>query len=342
MSRDNCKIMCVILSIACIFVPHSLDIHCYNGYDVEENMQATRSVVGLVFDIQRFCIEDGPGIRTTVFLKGCSIRCPWCSNPESFSRKPQLAHFHATCLLCGSCVQACPEQAIAIERKIWHVDRNKCTACGQCVSACTQNALKIIGQSMSCAEVVAECLRDKPFYEESGGGITLSGGEPASQAEFSATILEAAQRLGIHTAVETNGFCPWPELERIARHTDLFLFDLKILDGEGSKRLIGADPGVILENLERIDRMGKSVIIRFPIIPGYTDDRQNIEQVLSAASRLRHAAELQVLPFHQYGKHKYRALDYPYGMEAIDSLTHDQARQIIARHATRLKIKVFG
>ncbi len=300
------------------------------------------SVFGWVFDIQRFCIEDGPGIRTTVFLKGCSIRCPWCSNPESFSRKPQLAHFHSTCVLCGSCAQACPEQAIEIKQKALIINRSKCTACALCVSACAQNAMKIIGEGMSCAEVVKECLRDKPFYEESGGGITLSGGEPACQAEFSAAILEAAQRSGVHTAVETNGFCAWPDLERIARHTDLFLFDLKILDGEKSKSMIGADPSVVLENLDRVDRMGKSVTIRFPIIPGYTDDRENIEQVLSAASRLNHAAELQVLPFHQYGKHKYRALDYPYKLELDSPLTHDQAQQIVSRYATKLKIKVFG
>lgn len=297
---------------------------------------------GVVFDIQRFCIEDGPGIRTSVFLKGCSTRCPWCSNPESLTLKPQLAHFHSSCVLCGSCVQACPERAIQVEQKALLIDRSKCTDCGQCLSACAHSAMRLIGETMTCDQVLRECLRDKPFYEESGGGITLSGGEPTFQPQFCDAILEAAQHSGVHTAVETNGYCAWPELERIARHTDLFLFDLKIVDEERSRSTIGADSGVILRNLNRLDGMGKSIIIRFPFIAGYTDDAGNIEGVFSAAAKLNHALELHVLPFHQFGKHKYRALDYPYELETRDALTHELVEQIVSRHASRLKIKVLG
>ena len=210
------------------------------------------------------------------------------------------------------------------------------------MQACTQNALRIIGEHMSCHDVLQESLRDAPFYEESGGGITLSGGEPTFQSEFSAAILEKAQRAGVHTAVETNGYCAWERIEKLARFTDLFLFDLKIIDRSKSLAAIGADSGVILENLESVDRMGKAIFVRFPLIPGYTDDPDNIEKVIAVAVGLKNVTEVHVLPFHQYGKHKYRALGYPYELETLPPLSRAQVQELMSPYNRKIDIKIFG
>ena len=308
-------------------------------------MKAEKSVElseGVVFDIQRFCIEDGPGIRTSIFLKGCQLHCPWCSNPESLSAKPQLAHFHSHCILCGACMRICERQAIRIEGQKLSINREECSNCGQCAYACESGAMKMIGSRARCSDVMNECLRDMPFYKESLGGITLTGGEPTLQVDFSAALLEMARRGGVHTAVETSGSCSWSSLERLARHTDLFLFDLKIIDSAKSRRVTGAESSVVLDNLRRVMAMGCDTIVRVPFIPGFTDDTQNISGILEVAASLGRTTEVHVLPFHQYGKHKYEALGYAYALQALVPPPRDQVLSIVAGCKYPGTIKVLG
>lgn len=300
------------------------------------------AIEGVVFDIQRFCIEDGPGIRTSVFLKGCQLRCPWCCNPESLTLQPQLSHFHSRCKLCGACARVCDRQAIHIVAHGLGIEREKCSDCGRCVRECTEGAMKIIGRTVSCREVIEECLRDRPFYLESGGGITLTGGEPSYQVSFSEAILRMAHQEGIHTAVETNGCCHWSALERLARYTDLFLFDLKILEASKSRSVTGADSVVVLENLEHIKAMGCNLVIRFPFIPDYTDDPDNIDRIFDEASKLGVDTEVQVLPFHQYGKHKYSALGYDYALGSRVALSREEVLSALATHKCHCTVKVLG
>lgn len=304
--------------------------------------ESLESTEGVVFDIQRFCIEDGPGIRTSIFLKGCQLHCPWCSNPESIAPKPQLAHFHSRCVLCGACERVCERQAIQIDGQRLSIDRGKCSNCGQCASVCEPGAMKMIGRKISCSDVIKECLRDKPFYEESGGGITLTGGDPTLQTAFSAALLEVAHRAGVHTAVETNGCCSWSDFERLARHTDLFLFDLKIIKNAKSRSVTGAESTVVLENLQRVKAMGRNTIIRFPFIPGYTDDADNIGKILEASSSLGNATEVHVLPFHQYGKHKYDALGYTYALRACIPPSRERVLSVFSEYQYPCTIKVLG
>lgn len=195
---------------------------------------------------------------------------------------------------------------------------------------------------MNHMDVAEECLRDKPFYDESDGGITLSGGEPSFQAEFAVAVLKVAKSHGVHTVVETNGYCAWDRLEMIARHTDMFLFDLKIMDKQRSQATIGADSDVILENLKRLDGLGKIIVVRFPLIPGYTSAPNNIDQVFAVTAGLRNAVQVDVLPFHQFGKHKFRALGYSYDLKDYNPLSREQARELVSPYSNRIHTKIFG
>ena len=300
------------------------------------------STQGIVFDIQRFCIEDGPGIRTSVFLKGCQLRCPWCSNPESFSAKPQLAYFRSQCKLCGACERACEARAVTLGTQQVNIDRAKCSACGRCVVECPNGAMKIIGKIVNCEDVMEEALRDRLFYEESGGGITLTGGEPTLQAAFSEAILMAAHRQGLHTAVETNGSSVTTSIERLARHTDLFLFDLKIIDKAKSRAYNCADSALVLQNLECIKSFGCRIVIRFPFVPGYTNDSDNIARILEISAKLGPGTQVQVLPFHQYGKHKYDAMGYDYALSSRLPISKEQVENVMSQYSYSGTVKVLG
>ena len=249
-----------------------------------------------IFDIQRNSFVDGPGIRTTLFFKGCNLNCKWCHNPESQSAKPQIMFYKDKCTRCGKCREVCPNHL------------KKCDFCGKCELYCVADARKICGREYTVDEVFSEVVKDKTFYDNSGGGVTFSGGECMLQIDFLCEILEKCKENGIHTAVDTAGNVPWEYFERILKYTDLFLYDIKLFDREKHKQYTGADNNVILDNLKKLFECGASVWIRIPVISGVNDteeEMRKIKEFLKAYSPLK----IELLCYHEMGGHKYEALN---------------------------------
>ena len=263
---------------------------------------------GIVFNLQRFSIHDGPGIRTTVFLKGCPLRCRWCHNPESQRREPEISFDAARCVGCGRCVEVCPERCHALTAEGHRFDRVRCRVCGRCAEACLPGALAVVGKRMGVDEVLREVLADRPFYETSGGGMTLSGGEPMAQFPFALALCRAAKQAGLHVALDTCGAAPAAEFDQIAPVVDLFLYDLKAMDPAKHRELTGADNRGILENLRRLDARGAATILRCPLIPGVNDDEAHLHAVAALADSLAHVREITLHPYHSFGEAKYRRL----------------------------------
>lgn len=261
---------------------------------------------GIVFDIQRFSIHDGPGIRTLVFLKGCPLRCLWCCNPESQAFSPELLFDPGKCISCKTCAETCPRGAISVTGERLFFERELCQGCGKCAQVCYSGARMIAGRKMSVEEVLEEILKDTLFYRNSGGGVTLGGGEPLAQPDFAAAMLEASKKKRLHTAIETAGHIPWVHFEKVLPYTDLFLFDVKHMDPEVHRNFTGKDNALILANLERLARKG-SVIVRTPVIPGFNDTQDQIGAIARFAHRLG-ICELHLLPYHRLGEGKYRLL----------------------------------
>ena len=265
---------------------------------------------GLIFDLKKYSINDGPGIRTTVFFKGCPLRCRWCHNPEGQSFSPEIMIRSSRCLTgCSECLIACPEGAITKTADVPVLDRQKCNACGKCSDVCPAQAIELVGRKLTSAELIKEIEKDRIFQEQSGGGVTFSGGEPLSQADFLSEVLDACQKKEIHTTVDTCGFVPTYVLEKIARKTDLFLYDLKVMDEKKHLAFTGASNRLILENLARLVAMGKNIIIRIPIVPGVNDDEKNIREVAQFLRSLGAVREISLLPYHKLGRSKYRGLE---------------------------------
>lgn len=262
-----------------------------------------------VFEIKRFAVHDGDGIRTTVFLKGCPLRCLWCHNPEGLSAKPQLAYYAHKCIGCGECVKVCPTGAHSFFEGAHRFDRKKCIACGKCVDTCFSDSLTLYGKEMTVEELLPLLLEDRAFYENSGGGVTISGGECLMQADFCAELLKALKKEGIHTAVDTSGFVSRETLDKVIPYTDIFLYDLKAFDEDVHKRCTDVPNGVILENLRYLDACSKKAEIRIPFVPGYNDDQ--MEKLAAFLKTLHNITAVRVLPYHNYAGSKYRALDIP-------------------------------
>lgn len=264
---------------------------------------------GSVFEIQKFCIHDGPGIRTTVFLKGCPLRCLWCHNPESQEREPEISLIGERCIGCGHCFKACPLNSHAMDsngERIFH--RARCRRCGACVEKCYARALEKIGREMSVEEVIADVEKDKPFYEASGGGMTVSGGEPLFQFDFTLALLREAKRRGLHTCVETCGFAPFEHLERLVPLVDLFLYDYKETDPARHREYTGVPREVIVENLVRLDRLGAKTILRCPIIPCANARDDHFAGIAALANQLDHICEIELMPYNPLGRSKSERL----------------------------------
>jgi pyruvate formate lyase activating enzyme len=299
---------------------------------------------GLIFDIQRYCIHDGPGVRTVVFLKGCPMRCDWCCNPESISFKPELMIFETTCMGCRQCVDVCPHQALSIEDEKLEVDRSQCDCCGKCSEVCPTQSIQIRGFYKSVPEVIEEVERDYSFYRNSGGGITLSGGEPTAQPKFSIKLLSELQNLGIHTAIETNGYAEWSLFEPIVQRSDLILFDLKHMNSELHERYTGLPNQNILRNLKKASQLGKTIILRVPVIPGINDSITNMVDVANLIKELKGGIkQVDLLSYHRLGVLKYQRLGMTYPLNGAEPPDPERIEEIACLfQAYDLKVKIGG
>ncbi|MGE4485749.1 MAG: glycyl-radical enzyme activating protein [Oscillospiraceae bacterium] len=269
---------------------------------------------GIVFKIQRHSLHDGPGIRTTVFLKGCPIRCAWCFNPESHLTGCEVIHYPEKCIGCGRCFEVCEQKAISKEGN--RLNKRLCNNCGACVEACPAFAMQVLGRRMSSDEVVDEVLKDRAFYGEHGG-VTLSGGEVAFQKDFACGILKKSKREHIHTAIETCGYAKWDDLRQILEYTDLVFFDIKVLDKERHKRYTGADNTLILENAVKTSRTGIPLIICVPVIPGYNDDEKEMNDIAGFIEQKIHPSAVHLHPYELLGVKKYEMLDREYQLKQV-------------------------
>jgi pyruvate formate lyase activating enzyme len=266
-----------------------------------------KSLKGWVFNIQRYSIHDGPGIRTTVFLKGCPLRCFWCQNPESQNIYPEILLFKDKCTRCGMCVSACQNGANSLSSVSAEIERDRCTGCGKCVEACPNEARTLVGKSLAVEEVVKEVKKDTSFYNKSGGGVTLSGGDPAAQPDFSLAILKECKEAGMHTAIETTGNAPWKTLEKILEYTDFVLFDIKQMDSEKHYQGTGRPNALILENARKVSKL-KPMKVRVPLIPGFNDSEGDIRKTAHFVKEELGKVPLEILAYNQLGEAKYDRL----------------------------------
>ncbi|MDM7995514.1 MAG: glycyl-radical enzyme activating protein [Acidobacteriota bacterium] len=283
-----------------------------------------KALTGKVYDIQGFSVQDGPGIRTTVFLKGCPLRCPWCHSPESQQFYAQLSWVAMRCLgmeQCGKCLDVCPKHALSPGRIVRHpttqadirhiqINRTLCDNCGECAAVCYPKALYICGTDYTVEELLQRVRKDKPFYDNSGGGVTISGGEPLCQPAFTMQLLQRLKENGIHTALDTTGYVPFETIEGVLPYTDLFLYDLKHMNSEQHKIVVGVSNERILENAQRIAQAGGALQIRIPVIPDFSDTEANIRETGVFCKSLGKALTvIQLLPYHNLGVMKYQRLD---------------------------------
>jgi pyruvate formate lyase activating enzyme len=285
-------------------------------------------IKGIVFDIKKYSIHDGPGIRTTVFLKGCPLSCWWCHNPESQAPTVEMFFRENRCIRCGACLEACPQDAIAWNGQGPITDQEKCERCGTCAAACYAEARESIGREMTVAQVMEQVERDVAFYDESRGGVTLSGGEPLLQWDFSLALLRACKDMEIHTALDTCGFARWEIMDRIREYVDFFLYDLKLIDGEKHRQFTGVSNELILRNLQALSQRGHNIVVRVPVIPGVNDDDESIRQIGAFAARLPHLASIDLLPYHHIGMDKYTRLNKTYKLTDARPPTDERMAEI--------------
>jgi pyruvate formate lyase activating enzyme len=299
-------------------------------------------MTGSVFNIQRFSVNDGPGIRTTVFLKGCPLHCRWCHNPESISPKKELILREDRCIRCGDCVNLCKNGAISQQDGTFITSRELCKQCGDCVQSCYAEAREIVGEEMTVEEVVNEIEKDAVFFDESGGGVSFSGGEPLLQHEFLFALLKVCKQKGLHTVVDTTGFTALTIMERIIPFVDLFLYDLKTLDDRKHREYTGVSNRVILENLQALVRWHKDIIVRIPVIPGVNDMSEDIQQIGSFVAELGGIREIQLLPYHQTGIDKYRRLGAEYQMAQVVPPTPEKMNEIASEFSDHVSFVSIG
>jgi pyruvate formate lyase activating enzyme len=297
---------------------------------------------GRVFNIQKYSVHDGPGIRTTVFLKGCPLNCWWCHNPESKEHNPVVLFRPELCLGCRSCLRACGKEVLRLQEEKLVRDGKKCVLCGSCAAVCPTEAMEFIGQEMTADQVLQEIEKDRIFYDQSGGGVTFSGGESLLQHQFLEDVLSKCKSRGIRTAIDTSGFAPWEVIAKLSKNTDLFLYDIKHMDGQRHKEFTGVDNVTILENLKRLSLIHKNINIRIPIIPDINDYDDNILSIGDFVKSLG-LNKINILPYHNIGIDKYKRLGEEYKLKS--TLTPSRGRMEEIKKALEglgLIIKIGG
>lgn len=284
------------------------------------------NIKGRIISVKRFEIHDGDGVRTTLFLKGCPLSCRWCHNPESISPIPVLGFYPSACRGCGDCVTACPKGLHSFDGEKHVFDRTGCISCGACADVCSASALVTYGREVTVDEILPELLYDKPFYDQSGGGVTLSGGEPLSQSKFCRELLKKLKENGVSTAVDTCGYAPRAAVDDVIPYTDTFLYDLKAANPDVHKSITGRDNTQILENLRYIDSLGKRIEIRIPFVPGYNDGE--IDGIADIIAGLSSVVKIKVLPYHSYAEDKYPAIGAAKDFCSVTAPTPEQVEQV--------------
>lgn len=285
---------------------------------------------GLVFDIKRYALHDGPGIRTTIFLKGCPLRCEWCDNPESQNSKPELIYWAEKCMGCRRCANACDQGAIRWNDGNQQLIRAKCNLCGKCLEVCYSEALEQVGRYLTVEELINEIEKDRIFYQQSKGGVTLSGGEPTFQPTFAAEILKTCKNKSIHTVLDTCGYADWNIMEMIIQHTDLVLYDLKEMNSTKHKEFIGVSNERILANAEKISQLNIPIVIRIPLIPTFNDRHDNTKELSHFISNLSSVKKIEVLPYHELGIPKYSKLNREYKLGDLKPIRRENLSKIKA------------
>jgi pyruvate formate lyase activating enzyme len=306
-------------------------------------LRAELETTGFVFDIKRYAIHDGPGIRTTVFFKGCPLQCQWCHNPESWKAAPEAALRTTRCKRCGQCVQLCRQNAVSLDGDLPVTDPQKCILCGECIELCPGGAREIIGSQTTVGEVMAEIEKDVVFYDESGGGATFSGGEPLAQPEFLLALLNQCRAGGIHTAVDTCCYAQADVVDAVAEKADLFLCDIKHVNSEKHRQFTGVENASILDNIKRLCKAGSRVVIRIPIIPGVNDDTENIAATGEFAASLPGVERIDILPYNRGGNEKARRLVAGIDLMKLET-PNDQKMNSIAERLGKygFRVKIGG
>jgi pyruvate formate lyase activating enzyme len=289
----------------------------------------TGETTGVIFDIQRFSVHDGPGIRTTVFLHGCPLRCLWCHNPEALVPAGSVLFDRQRCIRCGKCVEVCGPGALRLGEEHVELDRDRCTLCGLCAGVCPSGALSLVGREVSVKEVLEVIRKDRPYYEYSGGGLTVSGGEPLLQGEFTQELLQSAGEEGIHTVVDTSGYGKREILASIVPLTDLFLFDIKHADPLEHKHLTGVEIETIIDNLLYLDEQARDIWVRIPVVPGCNDTPEVMQAIIEMIGELDTISRIELLPYHTLGNVKREQLGMEKSLVGVESPTTEQLSMLV-------------